>query len=592
MKKKFFIRNLILFLLPLLIPMFLFGSLASIITQRSLKDNIQKNNLSLLEQCKENIELTLQDEDAISLNFNTDPKISKRFKDILGADSVILENFDTLYFLKNSIDVPAYSKPHIYSIYVYFENEKNNFLSSTDGLSNLKSFYDTEWYDSYVKNKTTNEFWYEERDIKQFSFENKVEHVVTIYRKLRSPGAVNGDGVIVMNLRRSYIEGLLQKLTTYDKQTILVADPNGNVIFKNGTNGNLNNFNLHNAINDKRNFYTTFIGTTAYTVSVVRSDRYQWSYYSIVPQNSLYKLLNSINLLFFMVFLLSIFLGFALCYYITWKNYHRVLNIISIIECAENNQPLPPMPEIIKDEYSFIVQNILKTFIEQKYLNVQLSERKYKMTALELMALQSQINPHFLYNTLHTIYWEVFNLTKGPNMANSMLEYLTDILEYSLSNPNEQVTIEEELKNTRSYIAIQKIRYKDKFDVEWEYSEKLLDIKIIKLILQPLIENSIYHGIKQKSGRSLIKIKLRIIGDFLRISIIDSGLGIEKNRLFELRKTLHEEKDATKHIGLYNTSKRLQLFYGPDCEIKILSKYGLGTAVYINIPLNKDETSG
>lgn len=207
------------------------------------------------------------------------------------------------------------------------------------------------------------------------------------------------------------------------------------------------------------------------------------------------------------------------------------------------------------------------------------------MQAMELIALQSQINPHFLYNTLHTIYWEVLKLSGKPNIANKMLSNLTDILEYSLSNPNEVISLEEEIKNTRSYIEIQMIRYKDKFEFFWEYDEEVIQYKVIKLMLQPLIENSIYHGIKQKQSKGSIKVKLRLAGSYLKVTVTDTGIGMSRAVLNEVREKLRTEVEYSEHIGLFNTNKRLILRYGPKYGIRVLSKHGLGTVVKFKIPV-------
>ncbi|MDK2800407.1 MAG: two-component system, sensor histidine kinase YesM [Clostridiales bacterium] len=217
---------------------------------------------------------------------------------------------------------------------------------------------------------------------------------------------------------------------------------------------------------------------------------------------------------------------------------------------------------------------------------MQLSERKYKLQTMELLALQSQMNPHFLFNTLQTIYWKVCSFTGKSNEVNRMIENLSDILRYSLETGEMNVTLEEEIKNTISYIEIQKIRYKDKFDVIWEYDDDIKQLKVVKLLLQPLVENSIYHGIKEKEGKSYIKIKINHSNHWIKIVVIDNGLGITPEKLIKLQEKLNQDQDYSEHIGLFNTNKRLMLtYYGNQFRIKIRSKMGWGTAVYIYIPI-------
>jgi two-component system sensor histidine kinase YesM len=264
----------------------------------------------------------------------------------------------------------------------------------------------------------------------------------------------------------------------------------------------------------------------------------------------------------------------------------KLRTIISILESAEKGRPLPPLSSRVKDVYSYIIQRILKNFIEQNFLKVQLSERRYKTQAMEFLALQSQLNPHFLYNTLDTINWKAASMTGGPNELNTIVENLSDILRYSLDGQNNLVTLQKEIAYTFSYINIQKIRYKDKFDVIWEYDDKVLKYHIMKLIFQPFIENSLYHGIKEKEGTGLIKVKIKARQTRLCISIVDNGIGMLPERLKHVREKLRLDQDQTRHIGLFNTHRRLKLTYGDSFGVKLNSKFGWGTALYITIPID------
>jgi len=308
-------------------------------------------------------------------------------------------------------------------------------------------------------------------------------------------------------------------------------------------------------------------------------------YISIIPQKTLYRIPSSLSLFTFILLIISLLLGLALAYSLTRKNHSYLYNIITIIDSAECGKPLPSYPDRIKDEYGYIIHNILKTFIEQSYLKIQLSEREYKMQTLELLALQSQMNPHFLFNTLNAIYLEALNLTGEPNKVNDMLENLTDILEYSLTSPKEFVRLEEEIKYTKSYIKIQKIRYGDKFCIKWDYDENFCDVDVVKFILQPLIENSIIHGIRGKKGKGGIKIKIYKRNQQLYISVIDNGLGIAPENLVKIHKKLSADNDFSAHIGLYNTNKRLKIAYKNEYYLKIKSKLNFGTLVQIRLPI-------
>jgi two-component system sensor histidine kinase YesM len=218
---------------------------------------------------------------------------------------------------------------------------------------------------------------------------------------------------------------------------------------------------------------------------------------------------------------------------------------------------------------------------------------------MEMLALQSQINPHFLYNTLEIIYWKTVAISGKPNEASTMIEHSGDILKYALSSPqHKMVILQKELQHTQIYVEIQKIRYKDKFEVIWDVKGNLQRYFVPKLLLQPLIENSIYHGIKEKPGKCCIKVRIRRLPSMISIHVIDNGIGMSRERLNEVMSLMaHDDsrnqnttpepmKDSPGNIGLYNTNKRLVLSYGELFNLRIVSKPGWGTSVQIRIPID------
>ncbi len=169
--------------------------------------------------------------------------------------------------------------------------------------------------------------------------------------------------------------------------------------------------------------------------------------------------------------------------------------------------------------------------------------------------------------------------------------HLSEILKYSLDTPDRVVDVEEEITYTKHYIAIQKERYGDKFEVRWRYiPEEIRGCRIVKLLLQPLIENSLYHGIKEKEGNGAILVKMDRDADFLRIAVVDNGVGMSRGRLAEIRARLESAGDSKAgdsetgdRIGLANTNKRIRLSDPAGGELRVWSKAGFGTAVVIRI---------
>ncbi len=584
MKKKFFLKNLILFIVPLLIPLIILGTFSFSLTQDYIRDDIDKNNIKMLNQTKETVELIFNELDSLSINFELNPSVVIKVKEQLERKQNDYESISIMDFIMDLMNPPVNSKPYIQSIYIYYKNSNQGFFVSNQGIENLSSFVDSSWYSSFISNTKKPNTWIETRDTKLFSFESEKTKLITLYKKLYSPGSVRADGVIVMNIKREYVENMLKDLISYKEQTVLIVDADNNVISSTGSNPDISETDIKKINADPQSFFGYRSDKGNYMVSQIKSDRYPLKYVSIIPRNSLYKVPTKLIYMTGLLLMISFLLGLAITYSITRTNYNHLKIIISTFESAEQGDPLPKLPSRMKDEYGFILQNIIKTFVEQSFLKVQLSEKKYRLKATEMMALQSQMNPHFLFNTLKTLYWKTIALTGDQNEASKMIEHLSGILHYSLGSSDKTVSLEEEIQNTQSYIEIQKVRYKDKFGVTWQYNDSIVKQKVLKLLFQPFIENAIYHGIKEKEGSSYIKIKINLINSHLKIAIIDNGMGIEQKALEKIKVRLLEDGEHSEHIGLFNTNKRLQLMYGDQYGIKIRSKLGLGTVVYIDIP--------
>ncbi len=203
----------------------------------------------------------------------------------------------------------------------------------------------------------------------------------------------------------------------------------------------------------------------------------------------------------------------------------------------------------------------------------------------ELKALQAQITPHFLYNTLDTIIW----LAEGHqyDQVIDVTRSFSDFFRISLSKGKEWITVAEEIAHVESYLKIQKIRYRDILDYSIQCEPTMLDRPMLKLLLQPLVENALYHGIKSKRGRGVLAVRgWRERGTFC-FSVTDNGIGITEDRLAEIRAKIDGQDDPetlNDVYGLYNVSKRLQLYYSDEARLEIESEYRAGTVVTLRMP--------
>ncbi len=212
---------------------------------------------------------------------------------------------------------------------------------------------------------------------------------------------------------------------------------------------------------------------------------------------------------------------------------------------------------------------------------VTLEQKQLRKAEFEL--LQAQINPHFLYNTLDAIVWsaEAGNQKQVVKMVGS----LSDFFRSSLNKGKEVVTVREDLQHVRSYLEIQQIRYQDILKYEISVPESLFDYEIPKITIQPVVENALYHGIKEKRGGGTILVEGAEGEDDFSIRVIDDGMGMDEERLKEVIRGLTDKNPEAKKIyGLYNVNERIQLGCGENYGISVESRYGEGTTVTIRLP--------
>lgn len=213
------------------------------------------------------------------------------------------------------------------------------------------------------------------------------------------------------------------------------------------------------------------------------------------------------------------------------------------------------------------------------------TEKQERLRVAELALLQAQINPHFLYNTLDTIIWLIE--AEKAEAAEKMVSDLSDFFRHTLSNGKDIVSLEDERKQVTSYLQIQQVRYKDILTYSVDIDEDIMNKMLPKLTLQPLVENALYHGIKEKRGGGTIKVKGARFGDEIIIKVVDDGAGIAPERLAELKKAMNGEERVG--FGLVTVHERLKLFFGDEAGLEVESNVGAGTTITVRIP-DKEET--
>jgi len=297
-----------------------------------------------------------------------------------------------------------------------------------------------------------------------------------------------------------------------------------------------------------------------------------------------FKSLIYISLIAFMVVLgLTIFLSYQIPRSIT-RPLQKLTGVTQ--QVAEGN--LAVRSDVQTGDEVGVLSDSLNTMIDKiNELLEQVTTEQIRLRKAEFELLQSQINPHFLYNTLDAIIWlaEAGEQKKVVSMVRSLSEFFRT----SLNRGKDIISVKEELQHVRSYLEIQQVRYQDILNFEINVPEELECYTIPKITIQPLVENALYHGIKNKRGSGSIQIRGRKQEEYLVIEIEDDGIGISKERLWQVKDGIQRKVLTGKDIyGLYNVNERIRLNFGEAYGIDIHSTYGEGTVVRVLLPCIED----
>lgn len=572
MKRKFFLRNFFILALPTVIVVTLLGYMTIFITYEMTSKSIHTVEEQTLSRVKESAGVIFSEADAQSLNYSISPYVMLKLESLLENGYVDKNHMDISYMIKTFLDSNVNSKQFLHSIYIYLINSNDNFFVSGVGLANKSNYADTDWISNASKKGPNVRQWFEVRRISEYLKSSYSVDVITLYKKLYRSGYIESIGTVVLNIRLEYFKEFLEGHLTYDGQSIFLINEDGSVLCQAGSDI------LFDSIEDKELDKEYFVAT-------LESLEYNLTYVSLIPKNVIYESAEDmINTVWIFIGISSI-LGMILTFFITQRNAKNVEQVIHIFESAEKGIQLPDVSAKTNDEYGYIIQNIVKGFVEKSYLQMQLTEKKYKLDSMYFSFLQSQLNPHFLFNTLKNIFWKTIELTGGPNDTSRMIDLLTLLLHYALVHPNKFVKVSEEIKMTSYYLEILQMRFDYNFTVEWDYKPEVENYRSIKFVIQSLVENSVSHGLVQQSGSGKLKIKIAVEDSKLKFTVIDNGVGFTPERLNEINQRLENEDAPIEGVGLYNLNKRLTLTYGIGAALKITSCKDVETTISFSIPI-------
>lgn len=573
-KKRFFplqIKILLLSLFVVIIPITTFGIISFNQTSQIMQQKISLSNMNTVEQIGNNIEFIVQNVHDISLYLIQNENVRTYFH-LQGNESI-----DTIYHnkLKIESDLQQLISPKIFIDSIYIKGVNNLELNTADHRNELSPNTVSRSAELYGK-----PIWYldtvydyKNRPIKVLSMVRSIYDTSNITRKL---------AVMKINVNADAFYNIYKDKMIVESDEFFVLDNNDTIISATSSNkvGDTFDYSMFSKsrLNSDMGYFQIKFKGLVYLVTYYKFGNNGWKIINIVPLKQLLKDNTKVQ----DDLIITIIICFAVCTAIITFFSGRILarlkklsKLMGKVENEDFDVYIEPKgnDEITRLYHSFNRMSAKLKELIQKVYSVQLKQRE-----AELMALQAQINPHFLYNTLDNIYW--MGRMEKAFETSKMVEALSKLFRQSLNNGEETTKVRNEIDHIRNYIIIQQIRYKDKITFSLNVEDDTLDYLTIKFVLQPLVENAIVHGCRDQDKCGMIDISVFKENGKLLFKVEDNGVGVD---LDEINRLL-EEPDGKRGMAIKNVNDRIQLFFGDEYGLKFIKKEN-GTTVIVTQPL-------
>ncbi|MFD2215043.1 sensor histidine kinase [Metabacillus endolithicus] len=560
-------RIIVIFLISTFIPFICLGVI-SFYTIDSIIDNKVENSIqSNLKQDLVTLENSLNNINHVSQQLAFGGRVTLLLE-ALQKETEPSQRIELLSEIKSEINLISFSNPNVGLIMYYYPetglHDFENFRLRDDFLPEqlpVMAKYSGITY--YGPHKSYSGY------INQF-----------VFSSMRKVNISNHNIYLYIETGRNALETLFAPQNRKDdSRRLLILNNEGRVTFsENKDVFPENNMFPGYSSEAKSGYYDTYFWSK-------ETSNQGWSIVSIIPVKELNQERNKWLLQVSIIFIVFILISLLFAWFL-WKMVYNPLNkfnkeIKTLIQTETQNTEVTKIPEF---DYLLNQVRTMKTKIWDLYREVEQKEKR--RADLEVEKLLYQINPHFLMNTLDTVRWlAVFN---GNKEIDKLVLSLNKLLSYNLGKMGEETTVEKEIQAVKEYLQLQQIRYDFQFDVDIDVDENTMGISIPRFILQPLVENALYHGV---SDNGYIHVDIKLM-DNLQITIQDNGSGMSKE---EIEALLLDQKDESQKvgmgIGMRYVKRILESNYGDKAKLEIKSEVGKGTIVSIFLPVSGGENT-
>ncbi|WP_053372158.1 sensor histidine kinase [Paenibacillus sp. FJAT-27812] len=561
----------VMFLLGAIIPLLFFVLYSYQTIKSELSDQMYTNSVSSVAQINSNLENKLDSYTKLSATLYLNTTLRAYLTNNYSVEPSLF--VDAYQYINNTFSNMLTTNPDIQSISIYINNDS----LPADGIY-IKRM-DQSFRNSVIYRSLLNSYG----NVRFVSTPPAADQpsMFTLTRMLNISNLDNAYGILTINILESDIYRLMEKETS--EKTVLIANERG--IIMSAKDKSMLNRPLEQYVKDdfpsssQGRFDSTFNGEKM--LVVYNTTKFGWKSVSLVPYSSFLSKANNTAKRILIYALIS-FGVMALLIYVTARLFtKRVEYLVGMIRRIEREEfDLVDIRPLGRDEIGQLGNVLRKMAQRLSNLISDVYKKEIDKREAEMNVLQAQINPHFLYNTLASI--SSLAIRNSDQRMNKMVTDLAKFYRISLNKGKNQISIHEEMQLTRYYVAIQQVRFADLIRVHYQIDESVLPCPIVKLTLQPFVENAMNHAIWDDKLGINIMIKAYREGPDILLKIIDDGMGMRMQG--ELGSELPTSGDTLSGYGIRNVDNRIKLLYGDSYGISIYSRLGIGTTVTIRIP--------
>lgn len=571
-------RLLIYFILISLVPAFFIGFISYQIATHVIEKMAMQSGMEMVDRSNIQMDAFFSDTYRLSAILSDDPFIQQTLREPL--DMSIKKRYSTALAMDTKLNSIELYQPQFY-IYIIGANGgsyKSNFNMFRHG--DLRS---SAWYNRIAK--SANPIWFSTHS-GSFAVGTVGDSYMTVGFPIKDKANGQLSGVMLIDFESKLLPGLVYS-NLVKKGFMYIVNENNEVLYQSSDSWNIAEFpNLEQTERVEFEYHRANIlspeGKKFFAIFKTSSVT-GWKVVGVISREELTRESQWIGLFILGVWIVIGLLAILAAWTLAGSVIKPINKMMMLMRRVEEGDLTVSMNVKYKDEIGMLGRSFNRMLLKISHWVEGGVQEQQALRKAELKALQVQINSHFLYNTLESIIWMARVQRYGEVIV--MVSALTKLFRISISRGQDIISIQEEMEHIKSYLTIMHLRYKSKLSYEIDVDPALNSYKTLKLLLQPIVENAIYHGVKLKKEKGIIRITVMEEQNSIVFRVEDSGKGMLPETLEALIHTL--EKSEGKQLdsyGVRNVSERIKIFFGMDYGLTYWSEYEVGTTVEIRIP--------